>query len=95
MELRQLAAAVSRSAGLISNRTSFSASANVEAETGGPTSGAVPKAGGVPGGRDVDEAFVEIACGLRHAAKAAMRRPDARLKNPRRVFDMFHIVAVV
>src|ERR1700722_17732306 len=49
IEFRQLPAAVSRSEGLSSNCTSFSASAKVEVETTGPTSGEVPKAGGVPG----------------------------------------------
>jgi hypothetical protein len=49
MDLRQLAAAISRSAELIVTCTSFSASANVAAETGGPDSGPVPKVGGAPG----------------------------------------------
>jgi hypothetical protein len=48
--IRQLLAAVARSAGVICNHTSFSASAKVAADTSGPTAGAVPKAGGAPGG---------------------------------------------
>ena len=47
---RQLAAAISRSAGVIVTCTSFSASAKVDGVTSGPTGGAVPKAGGAPGG---------------------------------------------
>ena len=82
--LRQLPAAVSRSDGLSSNCTSFSASANVEGETGGPASGAVPKAGGLPAGRPV-----ESAAGLRQATSDVMSTPDERLRNLRRVSDMF------
>lgn len=50
MALRQFPAACARSEGVNSTRTSFSASAMLADETTGPTGGAVPKAGGVPGG---------------------------------------------
>ena len=81
--LRQFPAACSRSEGVRSNCTSFSASAKVAAETGGPTSGAVPKAGGDPGGR-----LDALCCGLRHAANAALKAMDARFRNRRREFGM-------
>ena len=45
----QLDAAISRSAGRIVTCTSFSASANVAADTGGPVTGPVPNVGGAPG----------------------------------------------
>src|SRR6185436_11423574 len=48
IERRQLAAACSRSAGLIVTCASFSASSKVDAETGGPETGPVPKVGGAP-----------------------------------------------
>ena len=80
-------AAVSRSAGMSANWTSFSASAKVAAETGGPASGLVPKAGGAPGGSEEDS-----VAGLRHAAVAAISAAEARLKNCRRDLDIVHIV---
>jgi len=52
--MRQLLAAVARSAGLISTWRSFPASAKVAGVTSGPTGGAVPKAGGAPGVGDWD-----------------------------------------
>jgi hypothetical protein len=85
IELRQLPAAVSRSAVASSNCTSFSASANVAVDTGGPAFGAVPKAGGAPGGRDVDSGV-----GLRHAARTAMNPVEARFRKRRREFGMSH-----
>jgi hypothetical protein len=48
----QLAAAISRSPAVIVTCASFSASANVEAATGGPAAGDVPKVGGAPGVAD-------------------------------------------
>ena len=45
----QLAAAISRSAGVSVTCTSFSASAKVDGDTGGPAAGAAPKVGGAPG----------------------------------------------
>src|SRR5262245_66361439 len=53
----QLDAASSRSDGRIVICTSFSASANVPAETGGPVTGPVPNVGGAPG---VEEAGAEL-----------------------------------
>jgi hypothetical protein len=50
--MRQLLAAVARSAGVICNCTSFSASAKVAGDTSGPTAGEVPNADGEPGGKD-------------------------------------------
>src|SRR5262245_29265796 len=49
MVLRQVDAAISRSAGVMLTCSSFSASANVEGVTCGPTPGAVPNATGAPG----------------------------------------------
>src|SRR5690242_13754607 len=70
MLLRQLPAASSRSAAVMWNWTSFSASSKVEAETAGPTSGAVPNAGGAPG------CAVAAGCGvLLQAARAAAVAP--------------------
>ena len=74
--LRQLPAACSRSAGVSENCTSFSASAKVAAETGGPKSGAVPKAGGAPAG-----GVPESATGLRQAVAAVRNAAEARLRN--------------
>src|SRR5450432_801480 len=91
MVLRQLPAAVSRSARVSSNCTSFSASAKVDGETCGPTSGEGPNAGGAPGGR-----AAELGAGLRHAAAAAMRAAEERFRNCLREFGILspnHIVA--
>jgi hypothetical protein len=85
MLLRQLPAAISRSAPLSSNCTSFSASAKVEGETGGPASGAVPKAGGAPGGT-VSEADAGLR---RHAVSSAVNAAEAPPRNRRREFDMY------
>src|SRR5882724_4808381 len=49
IDCRQLAAAISRSAALIVTCASVSASANVEGDTAGPDTGAVPNVGGAPG----------------------------------------------
>src|SRR5262249_28718163 len=49
MLLRQFCAACARSRSFSSTCTSFSAAANTAGLTSGPTGGAVPKAGGVPG----------------------------------------------
>src|SRR5882762_1991310 len=49
MVRRQLSAATERSFAFISYCTNFSASAKVAEDTSGPTSGAVPNAGGAPG----------------------------------------------
>src|ERR1035437_3056038 len=86
--LRQLPAAICRAAGLRVTWTSFSASANVSGETSGPTGGAVPKAGGAPGGGEVGDWPAR-----RHAVAEAIRAMEARLRNCLRDFDMYHIVA--
>ena len=49
-KLRQLLAAITRSAPVISTCTSLAASVKVLGDTSGPTGGAVPNAGGAPGG---------------------------------------------
>ena len=87
MLLRQLPAACCRSAGVRLNSTSFSASAKVAAETGGPTSGAVPNAGGVPGGK---AAVSEVGPGLPQEAAAATNPAEAQLRKSRRELDMTH-----
>lgn len=84
MLLRQFPAASWRSSGASWNCTSFSVSAKVDVETGGPTSGAVPNAGGDPGGEEVSDA------GLRQASVAANRAIEAPLRNFRREFGMPH-----
>jgi hypothetical protein len=68
--------------------TSFSASAKVPPDTSGPTGGAVPKAGGAPGG-----GAAVFSAALRHAAAEAIRAMDARFRNCLRDFGMHHIVA--
>src|SRR5579871_4408099 len=91
MLLRQFPAASWRSAALIGNCTSFSACSNVAGETGGPTSGEVPNAGGAPGGRDAGSGD-----GLRHAIAVVMRAAEAPVINWRRDFGMVssnHIAA--
>src|SRR5271157_5526548 len=90
MVIRQLPAAIRRSAALSSNCASFSASAKVAGETGGPTPGASPKAGGAPGGSDR-----ESGVGLRHATVAVTRAVEAQPRNCRREFDMFSPNAIV
>ena len=55
---RQLAAAICRSASVIVTCASFSASANVAADTAGPAPFAVPNVGGAPaGGADAGASF--------------------------------------
>src|ERR1700678_718661 len=83
MVVRQLPAATARSAALNSTCTSFSASLKVAGETCGPTAGAVPKAGGAPGG-----GMAASGAGFRHADAAAARPMDARLKNCLRDLDI-------
>ena len=88
----QLAAAISRSALLIVTCASFSASANVDADTGGPDTGPVPKVGGAPG-VDGDAADVDGVDGTaagceseRQAADAAAKPSGAVIRNCLRVF---------
>src|ERR1019366_3907255 len=85
--VRQLPAAISRAAGLSPTCTSFSASAKVAGDTGGPTGGAVPKAGGAPGG-----GAAGVWAARRHAAAEAIRPMEARFRNCLREFDMHLIV---
>jgi hypothetical protein len=66
---------------------SFSASAKVAADTSGPTGGAVPKAGGAPGG-----SAPAFCAALRHAAAEAASAVDARLRNCLRDFVMDQIL---
>src|SRR5262249_18521828 len=91
--LRQFAAACSRSLAVICTLTSFSASAKVAGETSGPYAGAVPNAGGAPGGvcdgavRVVDNPF-GVRSVLRQAAAAAVRPRHAGVKNGLRELGM-------
>src|SRR6185437_3607369 len=78
---RQLPAACARSSAASENWTSFSASAKVAGETGGPTSGLVPKAGGAPGVAGVPATG---APGCASRLQAAVTAASA-LKNIRRV----------
>src|SRR6266508_1652084 len=85
-DFRQLPAACARSAGVISDRTSLSASANVAALTSGPTGGAVPNAGGVPatgvtcgaGGATWASAAVRLAAATPTTPAAARARNSLR-----------------
>jgi hypothetical protein len=89
IDLRQLAAAIFRSASVIVTCASFSASAKVAGETSGPTSGAVPNVGGAPGGGvvvDFDSDFWPW-----QAATVPRSPSGARIRNWRRVFTDFQI----
>src|SRR6185437_1831125 len=83
MLARQLWAACFKSALDISIWTSFSASENVAGETGGPTCGAVPNAGGAPGGSSAG--FWELE---RQPAVAASTARELRFRNCLRELDM-------
>src|SRR5258706_8509741 len=83
MVARQLSAATFKSLGVISIWTSFCASVKVVVETTGPTSGAVPKAGGAPGGRSAG-----FCASLRSAAAAPKIPRDVCVMNCLRDFDM-------
>src|SRR6185295_19031410 len=67
IDRRQLAAAISRSAGVIVTCASFSASAKVDGATGGPETGPVPNVGGAPG---VDDEVVALLGWLLQATTA-------------------------
>jgi len=54
-------AAISRSAAFIVTCASFSASANVAADTGGPDTGPVPNVGGAPGVVGVGGGALDVA----------------------------------
>src|SRR5579862_771046 len=85
IELRQLPAASSRSAGRNSTCISFSASANVDGETTGPTGAAVPKAGGAPAGVSAAFGFVLLVL---HPAAAPSRLTDVLVRKRLRDFDI-------
>src|ERR1022692_2744954 len=83
MVVRQLPAATARSVPVSSTCMSFSASAKVEGDTSGPTAGAVPNAGGAPGGSSAG------FCALPGRAAAAPSNPrDVRDRNCLRDFDI-------
>jgi uncharacterized protein len=71
------------------NCTSFSAASKVEAETSGPTAGAVPNAGGAPAGNAALGPAGGVAGFLSQAALAAINAAVA-LRKWRRDFDMPH-----
>src|SRR5882762_12044156 len=83
MVARQRSAATFKSLGVISIWTSLCASVKVVVETTGPTAGAVPKAGGAPGGRSPG------FCASLHSAAAEPKMPkDVCAINCLRDFDM-------
>src|ERR1700688_1831677 len=84
MFIRQLRAARSRSARVKLTCTSFSASAKVEGDTSGPAGGAVPNAGGAPGGMSA-----AICALLRNPAAAPSKASEECVKNCLRDFDIF------
>lgn len=86
MDVRQLFAAIARWASVISNCTSFSASAKVAGETSGPTGGAVLKAGGAPGVADC--CVAGVCSSPRHAAITPSRPRGAWMRNCRREFTI-------
>jgi hypothetical protein len=90
MALRQFPAACVLSASVSANWTSFSASLKVVVETAGPTEGAVPKAGGAPGGSSLEGVSPDGF--LLHAAVTPIR-PSEAFRNFLRDLDMAHIVA--
>src|SRR5579871_2278830 len=85
MVRRQVVAAICRSGEVNSNCTSFSASANVAAETSGPTGGLVPKAEGEAGGNS------DGCCGWARplsGADATSNASELAVRNSRRDVDM-------
>src|SRR5579872_6397464 len=82
MALRQFPAASARSGPLIVTCTSLAASAKVDVETSGPAFGAVPKAGGAPGGNSLEDWGA-----LRQAVAALSSASEERVKNCRRELD--------
>ena len=83
IDRRQLAAAISRSPAVIVTCASFSASANVEAATGGPDAGDVPKVGGAPGvaGGSRDAGGRRLVAAGDRRAHDAQRRGDQELSS--------------
>src|SRR5215831_3914659 len=104
MVFRQLSAACYRSSGFSSNWSSFSASAKVPVETGGPTSGDVPKAGGAPAGAPRHPASVrsykrpQRPLGPMHRSESPFailpshhfKPPDTRFRPPHRQDRRLH-----
>src|SRR5262249_45808716 len=82
----QLAAAISRSSAVIVTCASFSASANVEAATGGPDAGDVPKVGGAPGVVGSGVWLTVAGCRSRQATAAPTTPSGAVIRNCLRVF---------
>src|SRR5262245_10208137 len=82
----QLAAAISRSSAVIVTCASFSASANVEAATGGPDAGDVPKVGGAPGVVGSGVSPPVAGCPSRQATAAPTTPRGAVIRNCLRVF---------
>src|SRR5262245_11812520 len=88
----QLSAAISRSAALIVTCISFSASAKVAGDTGGPTAGAVANVGGAPGvagaaGAEAGGLAPVVVCGSLLQAIATPSAPSgAVIRNCLRVF---------
>src|SRR5262245_30250816 len=89
----QVAAAISRSAALIVTCISFSASAKVAGDTGGPAAGALANVGGAPGvvggvpGGGVGGVATVVLCGSLRQAIAAPSAPiGAVIRNCLRVF---------
>src|SRR5258707_777669 len=83
-ELRHVSAACCRSAGVIVTCISFSASAKVSGDTGGPEPTPVPNVGGAPGAVGVD--CEPVGACLRQAAATTNTPSGARIRNWRRVF---------
>src|SRR5262245_19487338 len=96
----QLSAAISRSEGLIVTCISFSASANVAGDTGGPAAGAVAKVGGAPGvvgaaGVAAGGVATLVLCGsLRQAIAAPSAPSGAVIRNCLRVFIAKNVLAM-
>jgi hypothetical protein len=88
MDVRQLFAITWRCASVICTWSNFSASANVAAETSGPTGGAVLKAGGAPGVGVADVVAPEpgFCSSTRQAATAPSSATGAWMRKWRREF---------
>src|SRR5579864_6409109 len=83
MVFAQVCAAMARSACVMGNCTSFSASAKVAAETAGPTVGPSPNAEGIPAGTSPG-----CCAWTRLAAADARRNSEVSVRNCRRDLDM-------
>jgi hypothetical protein len=86
MDRGQLAAAMSRSAGLMVTCASFSASAKVEDDTAGPAAGAAPNVGGAPGVAGGWLPAVAFCASPPHATAAPRTLSGAVIRNCLRVF---------